>query len=88
MMARVGWYNVKLRRKHGAEAWWNDEENEVPIDRQEEENVSCRQVRRLAGGGGDGGGCWQASAANLRNALGRGGRKVAFARRAWAVCNW
>ena len=58
MMARVGWYNVKLRRKHGAEAWWNDEENEVPIDRQEEENVSCRQVRRLGGGGGDGGGCW------------------------------
>jgi Leucine-rich repeat (LRR) protein len=37
-MARVGWYNVKLRRKHGAEAEWSDEENEVPSDRDDEEN--------------------------------------------------
>ena len=37
-MARVGWYNVKLRQKHGTEAEWSDEESEVPSDREEEEN--------------------------------------------------
>ena len=37
-MARVGWYNVKLRTKHGPEAEWSDEENDVPSDREDEEN--------------------------------------------------
>ena len=36
--SRQGWYNVKLRRKHGMEAEWSDEENEVPSDLDEIDN--------------------------------------------------
>jgi len=37
-LSRVGWYNVKLRMKHGTEAEWSDEENEAPSDLDDEEN--------------------------------------------------